>query len=141
MKKIILAIMLVFAINTQSFAEDFEAVQFVKNYDGDTLTVNIPWLMSDVFGKDLPVRVSGIDTPEMKGKCEEEKMLAKCAKVVVKNMLETAKQVDLRNCIRDKYFRLNCDVYADNVSISTILLGNKMAVPYDGGTKAKVWCK
>lgn len=141
MKKIIVAIMLMLFIQTNSVAEDFNGVEFVKNYDGDTLTVNIPWINSEIFGRDIPVRIFGIDTPEMKGKCEEEKALAKSAKYVAKNMLETAKQVDLKNCIRDKYFRLNCDVYADGLSISKVLLMNEMAVPYDGGTKLKSWCK
>lgn len=141
MKKIFIAFMLMFCVQSQVYAEDFNEVEFVSNYDGDTLTVNIPWIDSEIFGRNISVRVSGIDTPEMKGKCEEEKELARSSRLVVKNIIESSRRLDLKNCIKDKYFRLNCDVYADDVSISTILLGNKWAVPYDGGTKLKNWCK
>jgi len=44
-------------------------------YDGDTFTVSIKdW--PPVAGERISVRVWGIDTPEMRGKCEHEKRLA-----------------------------------------------------------------
>ena len=42
---------------------------------------------------------------------------------------------------RGKYFRIVADVYADGVSLTDKLIKSGYAVPYDGGTKAKDWCK
>jgi micrococcal nuclease len=40
-----------------------------------------------------------------------------------------------------KYFRLVADVYYDGKKLADILIKNKLAVEYDGGTKAKDWSK
>lgn len=44
--------------------------------DGDTCTISIPGLLP-IFGDKLSLRLVGIDTPEVKSKCEEERALAK----------------------------------------------------------------
>jgi hypothetical protein len=48
-------------------------VKFIKNYDGDTITFNIP-NVHPLLGEKITVRVSGVDTPEIKTKndCELE---------------------------------------------------------------------
>jgi endonuclease YncB( thermonuclease family) len=53
----------------------------------------------------------------------------------VKLKLTRASKIELRNIRRDKYFRLLCDVYADDINIAAWLLASKFAKPYDGGTK------
>jgi micrococcal nuclease len=119
----------------------FRCVKFEKNYDGDTITVQIPGV-HPLLGRDISVRVYGIDTPEMKGKspCEGER--AKEARDLVRSLLSGAKNIELRNLQRDKYFRILAEVVADGVSVREKLLGAKLAYPYDGGTKAKVnWCQ
>jgi len=74
-------------------------------YDGDTFIVSIKgW--PPVAGDRISVRVWGIDTPEMRGKCEEEKLLAREAKKHTVAMLRAAKTIELVNLRRDKYFRL-----------------------------------
>ena len=45
----------------------FQCVKYISNYDGDTVTVNIDNVPA-LFGSHIPVRVRGIDTPEMKTK-------------------------------------------------------------------------
>ncbi|MFT6578378.1 MAG: endonuclease YncB(thermonuclease family), partial [Zhongshania sp.] len=40
-------------------------------YDGDTFRVNIAGWPS-VVGDSMPVRIKGIDTPELRGKCQLE---------------------------------------------------------------------
>ena len=47
-------------------------VRFVKNYDGDTITVDLKG-QHPLFGDNISVRIAGIDTPEIKGKCAQEK--------------------------------------------------------------------
>lgn len=116
----------------------FENVEVVDCYDGDTCTVNLPGL-PPVFGHHLPVRLAGIDTPEIKGKCAMERALAIKARDLVRRTLKEAARVDLADPQRDKYFRLGAQVLADGVNVAEILLAAGMAVPYAGGTKAP-WC-
>ena len=48
-------------------------------YDGDSFRANIKgW--PDIIGKSIPIRILGIDTPEIRSKCQEEKLLARQAK-------------------------------------------------------------
>ena len=47
----------------------------ISVYDGDTFRVNIDSL-PPIVGKNIAIRVNGIDTPEIRGKCQYEKNLA-----------------------------------------------------------------
>ena len=123
-----------------ALAEDFYSVQYIRNYDGDTITVTIPGLPS-VFGHELGIRLNGIDTPEIRGKCENEKQLAKMAKHYVQCILERAWNVDLLDVGRGKYFRVVATVIADGFNINEWLLYSGLAIPYDGGTKTNPWCE
>lgn len=114
--------------------------EVVSVYDGDTFKVNIKEYPT-ILGEKISVRVNGIDTPEIKGKCLQEKELAQKAKKVATYMLKNATVIELRNMQRGKYFRIVADVYADGVSLSEKLIEKKLAVPYDGGTKTKNWCE
>lgn len=107
-------------------------------YDGDTFRANIKsW--PPVVGYRIPIRVNGIDTPEIRGKCETEKVLARKAKQVTVQTLRSAKTIELKNIQRGKYFRLVADVYADGQSLADALIRKKLAVRYDGGKKIN-WC-
>ncbi len=107
--------------------------EIVSIHDGDTFTVNIKdW--PDVVGHKISIRVSGIDTPEMNDNRPEIHALAVQAKIFVVDFLKSG-TIELRNLKRDKYFRLNADVYVDDKSLSDALLVAKLAHPYDGGTK------
>lgn len=113
----------------------------MKNYDGDTITVKIPDV-HPLIGKDISVRILGIDTPEKNGNRPCEKAKARDAQRLVQNLLKRAKLVELRNVDRDKYFRILAEVWADSQSIGAILIKNKLALPYDGGRKpaSTNWC-
>lgn len=103
-----------------------------------------------LFCKKMGVRVKGIDAPEIRTKdpCEEE--MAKRAKAFTKEFLKSG-PIILRNCEKDKYFRLLCDVSVRNPnnpakkaekSLSEAFLAQKLAVLYDGGTKKSInWCE
>ena len=123
--------------------EDFGSIkvnEVTSIYDGDTFRVNIS-SYPDIAGKRVPIRVNGIDTPELRTKCIKEKNLAKKAKQLTVSILRDAKVIELRNMQRGKYFRIVADVYADAKSLANILIENNLAVRYDGGTKTKDWCK
>lgn len=121
-------------------AEDLRDVHVIRVYDGDTITVNLDDDYPDVFSKKLGVRIRGIDTPEIRGKCPAEKALAKEARDLVKMMVTQAHQIDLRDIGRGKYFRIVANVVIDGRSVADLLLQKGLAVPYDGGTKTKDWC-
>ena len=90
-------------------------------YDGDTFRVNIN-SYPPIIGKKMSIRLNGVDTPEIKGKCTKEKTLARKAKQLTVSTLRGAKKVELRNMQKGKYFRIVADVYADNKSLADILI-------------------
>lgn len=108
-------------------------------YDGDTFRANIKGVHS-LMGNRIGIRVSGVDTPEMRGKCPYEKQLARKAKQFTVAFLRSAQRIELRNVRRGKYFRILADVYADGRSLTAGLVGAKLAYQYEGGKK-QTWCK
>ena len=124
---------------TQMFG-DYEGAIYVRNYDGDTITFNLPNL-HPIIGKKIAVRVKGIDTPEIRGKCDKEKYDAEQAKGIVEKLLKDAERIDLKNLQRGKYFRIVADVYADGENIAEALVDSGMAVRYNGGKKNARWCE
>ena len=111
----------------------------ISVYDGDTFRVNIASL-PPIVGKNIPIRVNGVDTPEIRGKCQYEKNLALKARDFVRGKLANAKEIKLTNLQRGKYFRVVANVLVDGVSLERELLDNKLAYKYTGGKKLS-WCK
>lgn len=128
---------------TNSCAHDehtFRCVKYIRNYDADTITVDIPDT-HPLIGKKIGIRVKHIDSAEMKGKLPCEKEAARTARKLVENLLKNAKRIDLENVQKDKYFRILADVRVDGVLIKDILIKNKLAYNYEGKTKEKInWC-
>lgn len=108
-------------------------------YDGDTFKVTLKDIPA-IFGEKLSIRVANIDTPELKGKCEQEKELARKAKQFTLERLRQSKSILLKNLERGKYFRVIAEVYVDGQNLGEELLKEGLAVKYDGG-KRKNWCK
>ena len=84
-------------------------------YDGDTFRATIKGWPA-LVGERIPIRIAGIDTPELRGKCEKEKKLGKKAKQFTVTMLRAGKTVELRDIKRGKYFRLVAFVFIDGKS-------------------------
>ena len=110
----------------------------ISVYDGDTFRVDIDSL-PPIVGKNIPIRLNGVDTPEIRGKCQYEKDLALKARDFVRNKLANAKEIKLTKLQRGKYFRVVADVMIDGVSLEQELLENKLAYKYTGGKKSS-WC-
>lgn len=140
---ILLATVVILTASTnQATAENygsFNNVEYVRNYDGDTITVNISGV-HDIIGKEMPIRVLGIDTPEIEGDCPEEITLATSARDFVAGQLSNATTINLLNIDRGKYFRILADVQYDNKNLATLLLDTGYALPYDG-TERPNWCE
>ena len=109
-------------------------------YDGDTFRANIKEY-PPLIGYRMGIRINGIDTPEMRGKCQKEKTLAREAKQFTVAKLRAAKKIELRNMKRGKYFRIVADVHVDGKNLGKMLINSGLAVPYDGGHKGKNWCQ
>ena len=120
----------------QITTENFRQVILHSVYDGDTFYVDIQSCDITIFCQHIPVRVRGVDCPEMKGGSPETKARAKQAKAFTQKFLSNSK-ISLQNCTRDKYFRLLCDVVVNNKSLTQELIKNSLGVPYNGGTKTK----
>jgi micrococcal nuclease len=103
-------------------------------YDGDTFRANIEGFPA-VIGESMSIRINGVDTPELRGKCDKEKQLARLAKQFTVERLRAAKSIVLKNIKRGKYFRLIADVYVDGVNLGE----QGHAVTYIGKTK-QTWC-
>jgi endonuclease YncB( thermonuclease family) len=124
--------------DTQEFTFPIQGGRVIKVYDADTITIaaKLPFESSPLYR--LSVRLNGIDTPEMKGKgvSDEEKAAAKVARdFVVERVLN--KYVRLENVESEKYGRILADVYIGDVHLNELLLRERLAVKYDGGTKQK----
>jgi len=112
--------------------------QVERVVDGDTIAVKAtiwPGQNIRVF-----VRVSGIDTPELNGKCLQEKQLAQSARRFVVNWTYSGR-IKLKNIRRGKYAgSIIADVFdSEGRNLAQALLKRRMAYTYSGGKKTS-WC-
>ncbi len=115
--------------------DSFENVSIASIYDGDTFKINLNCSLA-VYCEKVPVRVLGVDTPEIKGQTAREKELAQQAKEFTKKFLEK-EPIRLSNCGRDKYFRLLCDVTnGEGKNLAKELIKANLGYSYYGGTKS-----
>ncbi len=145
MKKLILIFLFVLLIPLTSYSDvkhfgSLNRVEYVRNYDGDTITFNIPNI-HPLLGDNISIRVYGIDTPEIRGNCALEKARALRVKTFVKDFLKDAKKITLIETRRDKYFRILARVVVDGKDLSEELIRNNLAVPYFGEGPKQDWCK
>jgi endonuclease YncB( thermonuclease family) len=141
MKKLLLYLTLFLGVLSVQAAPEYGTVtvsKVISVYDGDTFRVDIDSL-PPIVGKNIPIRLNGVDTPEIRGKCQYEKDLALEARDFVRNKLANAKEIKLTKLQRGKYFRVVADVYVDGISLEQELLDNELAYKYTGGKKSS-WC-
>jgi len=106
--------------------------------DGDTLDVRARiWLGQELRVK---VRLSGVDAPEMRGRCTHERQMARSAKKFVKKLVGQRK-IMLMHVRQGKYAgRVIADVMLTKGGLlSKKLLEAKLARPYKRGRR-KSWC-
>jgi|TARA_Y100000992_G_C21261223_1_gene491411 endonuclease YncB( thermonuclease family) len=120
--------------DTIVFKPDITSGKVIKVYDGDTITIatKLPYDNSPFFR--FSVRLRGIDCPEIRTKNANEKHCAKLAKELLHEHIYH-KIVTLENVDYDKYGRVLADVLLDGKNVTNLLIHNKLAVVYDGGTK------
>ena len=121
---IVLSILITFQVQAAPQYGTVTVSKVISVYDGDTFRVNIDSL-PPIVGKNIPIRVNGVDTPEIRGKCQYEKNLALKARDFVRGKLANAKEIKLTNLQRGKYFRVVANVLVDGVSLEQELLDNE----------------
>ena len=112
--------------------------QIVDVYDGDTFKIDLP-NMHPLFGKEIAIRLFGVDTPEMKGTSDEIKALAREAQKLTQKALKGASKIELRNPQRGKYFRIISEVWIDGESLADMLKAKELAKDYDGAGARPKW--
>lgn len=122
--------------DTQPFVFPIKYGKVIKVYDGDTITIAAKLPNTDGPIYRFSVRLDGIDTPEIKGKTEAEKDLAKHVRDVLHEKI-FGKIVELRNVSNEKYGRILADVYLGELNINQWLVSENFAVIYDGGKKQR----
>ena len=129
-------------ISSNLYANDYGNVivsRVTNVYDGDTFRVDIDQWPA-LIGKNAPIRINNIDTPELRAKCENEKRLALLAKKFTQDKLQHVDIIELKRLNRGKYFRITADVFIDGESLAEGLLAAGFARVYSGTVKKQSWC-
>jgi endonuclease YncB( thermonuclease family) len=106
--------------------------------DGDTVEVRVHvWLGQEVR---TSVRLRGIDAPELHARCPAEHKGAEAARRRLEDLVSQG-AVTVSGPSPDKYFgRVLADLRtADGRDVASILLAERLARPYQGGTRQS-WC-
>ena len=106
--------------------------------DGDTFRARVEiWPGIETV---TAVRLRGIDTPELRGKCQAEKDKAIAARERLRTLLSEGK-VLLFHVEPDKFAgRVDATVVVNDREIAPILVAEGLARPYTGGTR-QGWCQ
>lgn len=114
------------------------AAEYLSAYDGDTVTVRACiWPGQSV---ETAVRIRGIDTPEIRGKCEAEKQAAIAARDHARQLLQEAGEVALAQIAPDKYGgRVVARLLVDGEDFAARMLAAGHGRPYAGGRR-EGWC-
>lgn len=133
--------------STLSHADKF-TVKYRSCYDGDTCRIDFiknitkDYIVPKFFALNERIRIVGIDTPEIKGKCLQEKELAKEAKRYLNNELKQADSIiiDIDNNNKlDSLGRYLAVLYVDDININNVMLARGYARVEQKGYHD--WCK
>ena len=111
---------------------DVKVSRLLRVIDGDTFACDIDE-HSAIAGKNISIRLRGINTPELRSKSEKERKSANLEKQRLSELLHGARVIELRNIDRDKYFRIDADVYIDGIDILTKLNPDFLTPKAKGG--------
>lgn len=109
-------------------------LELVSVYDGDTFRANIDGF-PPIIGDNIPIRIAGIDCPELTDPRTRINFLAVQAKMFTEDKLKSANEVIVHKMRREKYFRILGDVFVDGKDLGQMLLNEGLAKPYAGGKK------
>ena len=134
----LLAVLCALCWGASAFAQISIAALVTGAYDGDTLAVDAEnW--PDLVWKGN-VRVRGVDAPEIRGECEQERQLAIAARDFVRDTL-VGERVILTEVENDRYGgRVLARIHLQNgEDLAQVLIANGYGRAYDGGARQS-WC-
>jgi len=144
---IVFVLFSIFSFVPRSFAGDILAgpipAKVVHVKDGDSLQVSVHIWLDQII--ETTVRLRGIDSPELRGKCPSERQQAKQAKHFLRDRLQQGPHKDhvwLYEVQYGKYAgRVLATVIASNgENLSDVMLAAGLARPYQAGSR-EVWCE
>jgi len=107
--------------------------------DGDTIGVEV-YVWPEVVVR-TRVRVSGVDTPELRAKSQCERLMARRAKDLTTGFVDKdSKMVTLHIRGKDKYGRVLATVSNSLGVLSEFLTTTIYGRSYDGGSRDESWC-
>lgn len=136
---------LILIVSIASFCEAGDEVygdllaEVVRIIDGDTIVVNLVGesygslriLYPSIISKEIPVRLFGIDTPEIRTKDKIEKAKGESAKHFLEYLLLGNEQVILKQVRRGKFFRIVAVVETNGgINLNKALLESGHAEKY-----------
>lgn len=138
MKKII-SLIVGCLLTSSIYASECGEIKITGVIDGDTLRAEMPALPDQL--KKVSIRIMGVDTPEIHGKCENEKNRANEAKNFLIKKFNETKNISYRWLEWDKYGgRILAEVFFDGKDIGQMMIDTGYAVPYHGEKKQQIWC-
>ncbi|MDH4230272.1 MAG: thermonuclease family protein [Nitrospirota bacterium] len=121
-----------------TFSGPYQA-EVVRVIDGDSIAVNV--LSWPHETKQIIIRLSGLDAPELHGSPTCEKQLAEAARAFVADKLAPGTTVTVSNLRPDKYSgRYLAQMAVGGADLGDAILKAGHARPYDGGSRAAAWC-
>lgn len=112
--------------------------EYIRAYDGDTVTVEAAVWPS--VAVETSVRVEGVDTAEIRADCPAEKRRAIEARDFVRELLSGADRIVLRDVREGKFAgRVVAKLIVDGRDLADVLIERGMGRVYDGG-KREGWC-
>jgi len=114
-----------------------DTIPFVPPISGGRVikVYKLPYKKSPLYR--FSVRLNGIDSPEIKGVSKKETQMA----IISRDKLAEkclGKKVKLTEIKREKYGRVLANIHCDGMCLNDWMITEKLAVEYDGGTKAKI---
>ena len=116
--------------------------EVLRVIDGDTIEVRAKiWLDQYI---ETGVRLAGLDAPELRGKCEREKALARKAKARVEQLVKPGSRVRLTKIREGKYAGRVVAVVSfqylyGQEALATMLIEEGLARRYKG-SRREGWC-
>ncbi len=130
-------IVLAFVLDIKAYYGTTLTLDYV--YDGDTVKATLVTLPDQL--KQISLRINGIDTPEVRTSCINEKEKGYDARDFLALKISQAEKIEV-NLIKWGKFggRIIADIILDGRQVRDIMIESGHAVAYDGGRKTHNWC-
>lgn len=119
--------------------DNIRRYKVLRVIDGDTIEVLADDLPEPL--QKLKIRLAGVDTPEKgsRAKCDRERELAVKASDFTRNAINSSDNIYFVIHGWGSFARILADVYINDQNLANSLIGEGLAMPYQGNNKPD-WC-